>query len=514
MLTIDPTSVCDVCGDQYGVVCLPYLIPCGHTFCRNCLVSINDNNPKGAACPLCREGFNIESICLVRVDPADPLPKLSYEHFLPSDDTDSDLSDRVRSPWNQEARIREEARALELRVSKAASVKCTFEEVSELRDDIQNWLLTEPKYKPNGKIEFGDPVAPGLSTGVSPPSQVCIRPVLAHLGALEVGWASHLNCQWQIQYAPIQSPPVRFTRLFPALRLSAALLRAILLNSLAYTESSKTAQIMENGLRERIKALEAQQTVLEADVRRCKQQYSEKQHECLQLQAEVERLRKASPGAAAASRLHSSPFPGPASPTSPTAPTPVSSPPPSRYVSSPETQSARLAPPRSVTTSPTRINPYAPTSLPSIASATSSRSSSAASSASSSPSPQPAREFFTPQSARQTSPAPSPIPYATRPTPKSGLETLMARTAAQSSVPRSMTAPLPPGGTPPPIRNQTRPRPIQTPRQQAYPKVWLPMIDDTEDASAAENTYTYSNLARHGSMLRTPATPTPTSVRR
>lgn len=77
-----------------------------------------------------------------------------------------------------------------------------------------------------------------------------------------------------------------------------------------------------------------------------------------------------------------------------------------------------------------------------------------------------------------------------------------------------MTAPLPPGGTPPPIRNQTRPRPIQTPRQQAYPKVWLPMIDDTEDASAAENTYTYSNLARHGSMLRTPATPTPTSVRR
>jgi hypothetical protein len=101
---------------------------------------------------LCRERFTLEQIALVRVDPADPLPKLSYDGFMPSDDTDSDFSDRARSPWNQETRIRDEARALELRVSKAASVKCTFEEVSELRDDIQNWLLTEPKYKPNGKV--------------------------------------------------------------------------------------------------------------------------------------------------------------------------------------------------------------------------------------------------------------------------------------------------------------------------------------------------------------------------
>ena len=124
----------------------------GHTFCRNCLVNINDNNPKGASCPLCRETFTLEQIHLVRVDPADPLPKLSYDHFNPSDDTDSDFSDRARSPWNQDARIRDEARALELRVQQAASVKCTFEEVSALRDDIQNWLLTEPKYKPNSKV--------------------------------------------------------------------------------------------------------------------------------------------------------------------------------------------------------------------------------------------------------------------------------------------------------------------------------------------------------------------------
>jgi hypothetical protein len=115
-------------------------------------VNIHDTNPKGSACPLCREHFTLETIALVRVDPVDPLPKLSYDHFIPSDDTDSDLSDRSRSHWNVDSRIREEARALELRVSTAASTKCTFEEVSELRDDIQNWLLSEPKHKPNGKV--------------------------------------------------------------------------------------------------------------------------------------------------------------------------------------------------------------------------------------------------------------------------------------------------------------------------------------------------------------------------
>ncbi|PVF98686.1 hypothetical protein CPB86DRAFT_704603 [Serendipita vermifera] len=492
MLTIDPTSVCDVCGDQYGVVCLPYLIPCGHTFCRNCLVSINDNNPKGAACPLCREAFTLENICLVRVDPADPLPKLSYDNFHPSDDTDSDLSDRARgSLWNQEPRIREEARALELRVQKAASTKCTFEEVSELRDDIQNWLLTEPKYKPNGKVRQPLPLKPPPFCGYG-------------------GLGLQQPPEFMSIYFPFFDLSHPFFS-FPALRLSAALLRAILLNSLAYTEASKTSKIVEDGLLEKIKALETQQTVLEAETRRQKQQYSEKSHECAQLHAEVERLRRLVPASAA--RLHSSPFPGPASqPTSPTSPQTPS--PPLRYTTSPETTpSARLVPPRSVTTSPTRVNPYAPTTLPSIASATSSRSSSAASSASSSPQPGPQREFFTPQASRHTSPSPTPIPYATRPVPKSGLETLMARTSAQPAVPRSMTAPLPPNGTPPPIRTQTRPRPIQTQKPQAYPKVWLPMIDDTEDTSS-ENTYNPSHFhARHHS-LRAPGTPTPSTVRR
>lgn len=196
--------------------------PTGHTFCRNCLVSVNDNNPKGAACPLCREGFHIESICLVRVDPADPLPKLSYDHFLPSDDTDSDLSDRVRSPWNQEARIREEARALELRVSKAASVKCTFEEVSELRDDIQNWLLTEPKYKPNGKVRhFPSSVDCVRYTSKSCGSSVqhwaqppCLHSSGAiHLRIPRVWIGESLNRPRRVMRAPIQSH-IRFTRLW------------------------------------------------------------------------------------------------------------------------------------------------------------------------------------------------------------------------------------------------------------------------------------------------------------
>lgn len=297
---------------------------------------------------------------------------------------------------------------------------------------------------------------------------------------------------------------------FAALRLSAALLRAILLNSLAYTENSKVAKSVENDLHAQIRAFEQQQTVYEAEIRRQKQQYSEKAHECAQLQAEVERLRRANPSSASATRLHSSPFPGPSSPTTASPPPQVSSAsmqtPQARYAT---TQSAgstptRIPPPRSVTTSPTRINPYAPTTLPSISSATSSRSSSAASSANSSPSPAPAREFFVPSSGQT-----SPTPYSRAPTTtvKSGVEALLVR-PQQPVVPRSMTAPLPPQGPnqPPPLRLQTRPRP-----SARYPQVWLPMIEDAEDTPSESAPY-YS-LGRSGT-LRATATPTPTSTRR
>ena len=123
----------------------------GHNFCRGCLDKISAS-AKGPACPLCREPFNTQSIRLIRVDLCDPLPPLSYDNFPISDETDSDLSDRARSPWNYDARIRDEARILELKVAKAASTKCTFDEVSDLHKEIQDWLLTDVRYKPNGKV--------------------------------------------------------------------------------------------------------------------------------------------------------------------------------------------------------------------------------------------------------------------------------------------------------------------------------------------------------------------------
>jgi hypothetical protein len=111
---------------------------------------LSERISKGASCPLCREPFTLEHIHLIRVDLADPLPKGPSEQSNGSDEADSDSSDYAKS----EQRIREEARQLEHRVQKAASVKCTFEEVSALRDDIQNWLLTEPKYKPISKARY------------------------------------------------------------------------------------------------------------------------------------------------------------------------------------------------------------------------------------------------------------------------------------------------------------------------------------------------------------------------
>ena len=139
----------------------------GHNFCRGCLDKISGSHGKGPACPLCREPFDTQSIRLIRVDLSDPLPPLSYDNFPISDETDSDLSDRARSPWNYDARIRDEARLLELKVAKAASTKCTFDEVSDLHKEIQDWLLTDVRYKPNGKVSHTTALAWPTAASIS-----------------------------------------------------------------------------------------------------------------------------------------------------------------------------------------------------------------------------------------------------------------------------------------------------------------------------------------------------------
>lgn len=159
----------------------------GHNFCRGCLDKISAS-AKGPACPLCREPFNTQSIRLIRVDLCDPLPPLSYDNFPISDETDSDLSDRARSPWNYDARIRDEARILELKVAKAASTKCTFDEVSDLHKEIQDWLLTDVRYKPNGKVSqtlaLAWPPAASISCTDLPMARIAASVPLLRIGLM------------------------------------------------------------------------------------------------------------------------------------------------------------------------------------------------------------------------------------------------------------------------------------------------------------------------------------------
>ncbi|KAJ7102117.1 hypothetical protein B0H15DRAFT_312598 [Mycena belliarum] len=74
-LVVHPSSTCDVCLESYATEndAHPHAIPCGHIFCRVCLVTVEPTN-----CPLCRKAFNRERIKKLHVD----RPELDMESDL------------------------------------------------------------------------------------------------------------------------------------------------------------------------------------------------------------------------------------------------------------------------------------------------------------------------------------------------------------------------------------------------------------------------------------------------
>ncbi|KAF5374111.1 hypothetical protein D9615_008904 [Tricholomella constricta] len=70
MLTLTPGSACDVCAEEYGAQCHPHSIPCGHVLCASCCSTIVEKTPSRLApvCPFCRETFTGDSIRLIRMD--------------------------------------------------------------------------------------------------------------------------------------------------------------------------------------------------------------------------------------------------------------------------------------------------------------------------------------------------------------------------------------------------------------------------------------------------------------
>ncbi|KAJ7169698.1 hypothetical protein C8R46DRAFT_1089695 [Mycena filopes] len=62
-LVLAESSSCDVCLDGYTPDEGPHAIPCGHIFCRTCLLNVEPTN-----CPLCRKAFNRDRIKKLHVD--------------------------------------------------------------------------------------------------------------------------------------------------------------------------------------------------------------------------------------------------------------------------------------------------------------------------------------------------------------------------------------------------------------------------------------------------------------
>ena len=134
----------------------------------------------------------------------------------------NDMMSRKKFPIHEQdrARFRAEARRLEDRVANVAAKKCSVEEVSTLHKELEEWLTSDPE----------DQVP--ASTASSSSSNLLIR------------------------------------RGQTSLSLSAALLRAILMNHLAHSEASKVWKNAEAHLKGKLDDMDIAHGKLEAELRR------------------------------------------------------------------------------------------------------------------------------------------------------------------------------------------------------------------------------------------------------
>lgn len=245
MLTLSPGSVCDVCAEEYGPHCVPHSIPCGHVLCSSCCHKIVEKTlPRlQPVCPFCRDHFTSEDVRLIRIDfSASGWATTRRRGGL----TEAlDIADRStprredRFPFVEpgSSRTRAEARRLEDKVAKVAAKKCSVEEVSTLHNELQDWLTHDEKSN------------------------------------------DQLNS---------------------SLSLSAALLRAILMNHFAHSEATKMAKGVEATLKGKLDDAELTVTKLEADLKQQQALHNQKVQECQALRAELSRytLKSASSQAA------------------------------------------------------------------------------------------------------------------------------------------------------------------------------------------------------------------------
>lgn len=210
MLTLIHGSSCDVCAEEYGAQRLPHSIPCGHVLCASCCTTIVEKtSPRlSPVCPFCRVNFNGDDIRLIRMD-------------------------FTTSGWSTPRRLP------------------TVE--SQYSDLTSEFLArrTERLLSPEGNSRIR-PEARRLEDKVAK--------VAAKKCSVEEVSALHKELEgWLLSEKDDQTS---------SLLLSAALLRAILMNHLSHSEASKNAKTVEANLKVKLDALETTNGTLESELRR------------------------------------------------------------------------------------------------------------------------------------------------------------------------------------------------------------------------------------------------------
>ncbi|KAF9447101.1 hypothetical protein P691DRAFT_141260 [Macrolepiota fuliginosa MF-IS2] len=232
MLTISSGSACDVCAEEYGPQCMPHSIPCGHVLCASCCTTIVEKTSSrlSPGCPFCRESFTADSVRLIRMDFTTSgwsTPR-RYPHF----ETGTDFTGEL--------------------LAKRAEQLLRFDSDPRSRSETR-------------RLE--DKVARIAAKKCS------VEEVSTLHKELE-GW---LRSGKEDQNS--------------SLFLSAALLRAILMNHLAHSEASRIAKTNELAYKEKIETIELTNQRFEADLKRQRKLYEQKSQECQLLRTEVGQLR-------------------------------------------------------------------------------------------------------------------------------------------------------------------------------------------------------------------------------
>jgi hypothetical protein len=201
----------------------------GHVLCSSCCHKIIEKTlPRlQPACPFCRDHFTSDDVRLIRIEFsssgwATPRRRGGLTDGLDTlDRSPSRIGERFPFVEPGFGRTRAEARRLEDKVAKVAAKKCSVEEVSTLHKELQDWLTHDEK--PNEQVIFL------LSQNFTVPL---------------------------ISNAQLSS-----------LALSAALLRAILMNHFAHSEATKMAKGVEATLKGKLDDMELTVTKQEADLK-------------------------------------------------------------------------------------------------------------------------------------------------------------------------------------------------------------------------------------------------------